>query len=148
MWDGASYSELISPSTRDASAATVEEVVACEASASSVKAERDSGDDVEGSSCLSLASSKLYSSSSTKMLSSIFLSPAHSRTSRGQEVVLSNVTSYDSTTVLVSRLNTIRSAMRCITKQNVIKRTRLKFVQIVTLQDKALATKMYEMRDE
>jgi hypothetical protein len=37
--------------------------------------------------------------------------------------------------------------MRCITKQNTIKRTRLKFVQIATLQDKALATKRPEMRD-
>jgi hypothetical protein len=37
--------------------------------------------------------------------------------------------------------------MRCITKQNIIRKMRLKFVQIVTLQDKALATKRPEMRD-
>jgi hypothetical protein len=37
--------------------------------------------------------------------------------------------------------------MRCITKQNGISRTRLKFVQIVTLQDKVLATEWPEMRD-
>jgi hypothetical protein len=37
--------------------------------------------------------------------------------------------------------------MRCITKQNVIRGMRLKFVQIAMLQDKALATKRPEMRD-
>jgi hypothetical protein len=37
--------------------------------------------------------------------------------------------------------------MRSITKKNAIRGMRLKFVQIVTLQDKALATKMPEMRD-
>jgi hypothetical protein len=37
--------------------------------------------------------------------------------------------------------------MRCITKKNAIKRTRLKFVQIATLQDKALVTKRPEMTD-
>jgi hypothetical protein len=37
--------------------------------------------------------------------------------------------------------------MRCITKQNTIRGTRLKFVQIVMLQDKTLATKRLEMRD-
>jgi hypothetical protein len=37
--------------------------------------------------------------------------------------------------------------MRCITKQNVIKGTRLKFVQIATLQGKALATKRPKMRN-
>jgi hypothetical protein len=49
--------------------------------------------------------------------------------------------------VLVSRLNTIRSAMRGISKQITIRRTRLKFIQIAMLQDKALATKSLEMRD-
>jgi hypothetical protein len=38
---------MISPSTRDASTATVDEVVACGASASSVEAGTGSGDDVE-----------------------------------------------------------------------------------------------------
>jgi hypothetical protein len=36
--------------------------------------------------------------------------------------------------------------MRSITKQNAIRRMRLKFVQITTLQDKALATKRPKMR--
>jgi hypothetical protein len=48
--------------------------------------------------------------------------------------------------VLVSRL-IVRSTMRCITKQNAIRRMRLKFVKITTLQDKALVTKRHEMRD-
>jgi hypothetical protein len=38
--------------------------------------------------------------------------------------------------------------MRCITKKNAIRRMRLIFVQIAMLQDKALATKRPEMRDE
>jgi hypothetical protein len=41
---------MISPSTRDASTATVEEVVARGASASSVEVGTSSGDDVDGSS--------------------------------------------------------------------------------------------------
>jgi hypothetical protein len=44
--------------------------------------------------------------------------------------------------------HSIRSSMRCITKQNAIRGTRFKFVQISTLQDKAHATKRPEMRDE
>jgi hypothetical protein len=43
--------------------------------------------------------------------------------------------------------HSVRSTMRCITEQNAIRRMRLKFVQIVTLQDKAFATKRSEMRD-
>jgi hypothetical protein len=105
MWDGAPC--LISPSTRDTSTAVVDEVVARGASALSVKAGTSSGDDVEGSSGSSSSPSKPYCSSFTKMLSSISLSPAHSKTSRGQGVVLLKVTSYDSTTVLVSMLNTL-----------------------------------------
>jgi hypothetical protein len=98
---------MISPSTHDASTAAMEEVVARGASASSVKAGIRSGDDVEGSSGSSSSPSKPYSSSSTKMLSSISLSHAHSKTSRGQGVISLKVTSHDSTTVLVSRLNTL-----------------------------------------
>jgi hypothetical protein len=41
----------------------------------------------------------------------------------------------------------VRSAMRCITKQNTIRGTGLKFIQIVMLQDKALVTKRHVMRD-
>jgi hypothetical protein len=41
----------------------------------------------------------------------------------------------------------VRSAMRCISRQNAIRGMRLKFVQIITLQEKALATKRSEMRD-
>jgi hypothetical protein len=37
--------------------------------------------------------------------------------------------------------------MRCITKQNAIRGTRFKFVQIAMFQDKALATKRLEMRN-
>jgi hypothetical protein len=37
--------------------------------------------------------------------------------------------------------------MRGITKQNAITRVRFKFVQIITLQDEALATKRPEMTD-
>jgi hypothetical protein len=37
--------------------------------------------------------------------------------------------------------------MMCITKQNSIRRMRLKFVQIAMLQDKAVVTKRPEMRD-
>jgi hypothetical protein len=37
--------------------------------------------------------------------------------------------------------------MRLTTKQNAIKRTKLKFIQIAMLQDKALATKRPEMKD-
>jgi hypothetical protein len=43
--------------------------------------------------------------------------------------------------------HSVRSAMRCTTKENAIRRTRLKFVQITTLQDKALEIKRTEMRD-
>jgi hypothetical protein len=46
-----------------------------------VKAGTGSGDDVEGSSGSSSSPSMPYSPSSTKMLSSISLSPAHSKTS-------------------------------------------------------------------
>jgi hypothetical protein len=113
-----------------------------------VKAGTSLDDDVNGSSDSSSSLLKPYSSSVTKMLSSISLSPAHSKTSQGQGAVSSKITSYDSIMMLVSRLNTIRSAMRCITEQNTIRRTKLKFVLITTLQDKALATKRPEMRDE
>jgi hypothetical protein len=65
------------------------------------------GDDVEESIGSSSSPLKSYSSSSTKMISSISLSLAHSRASRGQGAVLSKVTSHDSRTVLVSRLNTL-----------------------------------------
>jgi hypothetical protein len=41
----------------------------------------------------------------------------------------------------------LRTAMRGISKQDAIRRTRLKLIQIATLQDKALATKRPEMRD-
>jgi hypothetical protein len=37
--------------------------------------------------------------------------------------------------------------MRGISKQNVIRRMRIKFIQIATLQDKAHAIKRPEMRD-
>jgi hypothetical protein len=50
MWEGAPSSEMISPSTCGTSTVVVEEVVAWEASASSVEAGTSSGDDVDGSS--------------------------------------------------------------------------------------------------
>jgi hypothetical protein len=62
----------------------VEEVVARGASASGVEAGIDSSDDVEGSSGSSSSLSMSYSPSSIKMLSSISLSLAHSKTSCGQ----------------------------------------------------------------
>jgi hypothetical protein len=71
---------MISPSTRDASTAVVEVVIARGASASSVKAGTCSGDDVKGNSGSSSSSSMHYSPSSIKMLSSISLSPAPSKT--------------------------------------------------------------------
>jgi hypothetical protein len=37
--------------------------------------------------------------------------------------------------------------MRSIDKQNAIRRMKLKFIKITTFEDKALATKMPEMRD-
>jgi hypothetical protein len=37
--------------------------------------------------------------------------------------------------------------MRGISKQDAIRKMRLKFIQIATLQDKALTTKRLEMRD-
>jgi hypothetical protein len=37
--------------------------------------------------------------------------------------------------------------MRGISNQDAIRRTRLKFIQVVMLQDKALVTKRLEMRD-
>jgi hypothetical protein len=138
---------MISLSTHDTSNAAVEEVVARGASASTVEAGTCSGDDVEGRSGSSSSSSKPYSSSSTKMLSSISLSPAHSKTSRRQGADLLKVTSHDSTTMLVSRLNTIRSTMRGVSKQNAIRRMRLKLIKITTFQNKALATKRPKMRD-
>jgi hypothetical protein len=72
---------MIFPSTRDASVATVEEVVARGASVSSVEAETTSGNDVDGCSGSSSSPLKPYRSSYTKMLFSISLSPAHSKTS-------------------------------------------------------------------
>jgi hypothetical protein len=62
MWEGAPWSEMISPSTRDTSTAVVEEVIAWGAPASSVEVGTCSGDDVDGSSGLSSSRSKLYSS--------------------------------------------------------------------------------------
>jgi hypothetical protein len=70
------------PSTSDASTVVVEEVIALGASALSLKVGTSSDNDVEGSSDSSSPSSKPYSSSSTKMLSSISLSPTHSKISR------------------------------------------------------------------
>jgi hypothetical protein len=98
-----------------------------------VEAGTSVGDDVEGSSGSSSSPLKLYSFSSTKMSYSISLSPEHSKTSRGQGVLIKH---------------SVRSAMRCITKQNAIRGMRLKFVHIAMLQDKTLATKRLEMRDE
>jgi hypothetical protein len=89
---------MISPSTRDASTATMKEVVA---STVSVEVGTCSGDDVEGRNRSSSSPSKPYSFSSTKMISSISLSPGHSKISLGQGAVLLNITSHDSTTVLV-----------------------------------------------
>jgi hypothetical protein len=37
--------------------------------------------------------------------------------------------------------------MRGLSKQNIIRRVRLKFIKIVMIQNEALATKMSEMRD-
>jgi hypothetical protein len=105
MWEGALGSEMISPSTRDASTATVEEVVAWGASTSSVEAGTGLSDDVERISGSSSSSPTSYNPSSIKILSSISLSHAHSKTSWGQGLVSSKVTSHDSTTVLVSRLS-------------------------------------------
>jgi hypothetical protein len=73
MWEGASNSEMISSSTRDASTAGVVEVVAWGAPALSVKVGTSSGDDVERHSESSSSPSKPYSSSSIKMLSHHFL---------------------------------------------------------------------------
>jgi hypothetical protein len=50
MWEEALWSEMISPSTRDASTAALEEVVAWGAFASSVKAVTELSGDIEGSS--------------------------------------------------------------------------------------------------
>jgi hypothetical protein len=147
MWEGAPCSEMISPSTYDASTTAVEEVVAWGASASSVEAWTGSGDDVAGSSTSSSSPSMPYSPSSTKILSSISLSPAHWKTSRGQGAISLKVTSDDSTMVLVLRLNTIRSARSSIAKHDAIRRTRLKLIKISTFQNKALASKRPEMRD-
>jgi hypothetical protein len=105
MLEGAPWSEMMTPSTRDASTTTVEDVVVSGASAASVEAGTSTDDYVDGSSGSSSSQLKLCSSSSTKVLSSIFLSPAHSKISRGQGAVSLKVTSHDSTTVLVSRLN-------------------------------------------
>jgi hypothetical protein len=69
-----------------------------------VEAGTGSGDDVDESSGSSLSPSTPCSPSSTKILSYISLSPAHSKTSRGQGAVSSKVTSHDLTTVLVSKL--------------------------------------------
>jgi hypothetical protein len=68
---------MTSSSIRDASTATMEEVVAGVAAASNVKVGTSSGDDVEGSSGLSSSPSMPYSPSSIKMISSISLSPSH-----------------------------------------------------------------------
>jgi hypothetical protein len=105
-WEGVPYSEMIFPSTCDVLTAAVEEVVPWGASASSVEAGTNLGDDIDGCCASSSSPSKPYSSSSIKMLSSISLSHAHSKTSHGQGAVLLKVTSHDSTTMLVSRLNT------------------------------------------
>jgi hypothetical protein len=100
-------SKLISPSTHNASTAAMEKVVAWWAFVSSVDEGTGSGNDVDGSSDPSSSQSKPYSSSSIKMLSSISLSLAQSKTSRGPWAVSLKVTSYDSITVLVLRLNTL-----------------------------------------
>jgi hypothetical protein len=148
MWEGAPWSEVISPSARDASTAAVEEVVAWEASTSSVEEGTSSGDDVDKNSGSSSSRSNLYSSSSIKMRSSISLSPAHSKISWGQGAVSLKVTSHDSIIMLVSKVkHSIKSTMRGISKQNVIRRMRLKFVKIIMLQDKALATKRPVIKD-
>jgi hypothetical protein len=43
--------------------------------------------------------------------------------------------------------HSVRSVMRGIVKQNAIRRTTLKLIQILIFQNKALATKRPEMRD-
>jgi hypothetical protein len=73
-----------------------------------VEAGIGSGDEVDaGAICLSSSPLKPYRSSSAKILSSISLALAISKTSRGQGIVLSKVTSHDSTMLLVSRLSTL-----------------------------------------
>jgi hypothetical protein len=108
MWDGAPFSELISPSIPDACTPAQEEVVALEASTSRVEAGTCPGDKVDaGVICSSSSPSRPYSFSSTKIHSFIFLSPAPSKTSREHGAVSLKVTSHDSTTMLVSRLSTL-----------------------------------------
>jgi hypothetical protein len=108
MWDGTPFSELISASILEACTPVEEEVAAWGASTSSVEARTCPSDEVDaGAICSSSSPSKLYSSSYTEILSSISLSPALSKTSRGQGAVSSKVISHDSTMVLVSRLSTL-----------------------------------------
>jgi hypothetical protein len=71
-----------------------------------VEAGTSSVDDVDGCSGSSSLLLKPCSSSSTKMLSYISLSPTHSKASRAQGAFLSKVILHDSTMVLVLRLNT------------------------------------------
>jgi hypothetical protein len=73
-----------------------------------VEAGIGSGDEVDaGVICSSSSPLKPYRSSSAKILSSISLALAISKTSRGQGIVSSKVTSHDSTMLLVSRLSTL-----------------------------------------
>jgi hypothetical protein len=44
-------------------------------------------------------------------------------------------------------INSVRSAMRGVSKQNTIKRVRLKLIKIFTFQNKAFASKRPEVRD-
>jgi hypothetical protein len=82
MWDVVPFSELISPSILDTCTVAKEEVAALGASASSVEAGTSPGDEVDaGVICSSSSPLKPSSSSSIKILYSISLSPALSKTS-------------------------------------------------------------------
>jgi hypothetical protein len=97
---------MISPSTHDASTAAIEEVVTQGVSTSSVETGTCSGDDVEGSSGLSLSPLKPYSPSSTTCSPPF---PCHLHTQRyhvGKEQSHRRSHHMTQQTVLVSRLNT------------------------------------------
>jgi hypothetical protein len=146
MWEGAPDLEMITLSTRGASTAAVEEVVAWGASASSVEAGIGSGDEVEGHSGSSSSPSKPFIIYKDALLHLLITCTLKDIMWTGSSLIEGHITWLNNGVSLKVK-HSIRFAMRNIAKQDAIRRVRLKFIKISTFQNKALTAKRPEMRD-
>jgi hypothetical protein len=143
MWEGAPDSEMISSSTRDASTAIVEEVVAWGAFASSVEAGTCLSDDVEGhSGSFSSPSFFIYKDA----LLHFHVTCTLKDIMRTRSSLIKGHITWLNNDVSLKVKHSIRSAMQDVSKHDAIKRPRLKFIKISTFQSKELASKRPEMR--